>query len=272
LNSAFILAFCATSGVNESCTIRSYIARAAPSGGHGRFVGNGADVVNLSQDVDVLIVSDIRLYRQGLAEMLARDGRLGAVSTASSIPAAKDALKAGRTYVVLLDMGMPESLDAVRTIATSGHLAKVVALGISETRHDVVGCAEAGARGYVCRESSLEELIEAVRSAADGELRCPPGIAAALMDSVAKLAARMIDPKAQLTSRELEIAELLDQGLANREIAGRLHIAVATVKVHVHNILDKLGTRRRAEAAAKLRRCGLLQLPRVPALQDYERI
>jgi two-component system, NarL family, nitrate/nitrite response regulator NarL len=214
--------------------------------------------------VDVVIVSDVRLYRQGLAEMLARDGRLRVVAGAPSIRSALAELASGKACVVLLDMGMPESTEAIRHIATSGQPVKVVALGISETRHDVVSCAEAGARGYVCRESSLEELVAAVLSAAEGELHCPPGIAAALMDSVAKLAARMVghDQKAQLTCRELEIAELLDEGLANREIANRLHIAVATVKVHVHNILEKLGTRRRGEATAKLRRSGLLQLPR----------
>jgi two-component system, NarL family, nitrate/nitrite response regulator NarL len=214
--------------------------------------------------VDVLIVSDIRLYRDGLAEMLARDGRLGSVGTAASISATLEHLENGEACVVLFDMGMPESLTAVRAIATLGQFVKVVALGISETRSDVVNCAEAGVRGYVCRESSLEDLVAAVQSAVDGELYCPPRIAAALMDSVARLAARVTgDDEVHLTYRELEVARLLEQGLGNSEIARRLHIAVATVKVHVHHILDKLGTCRRGEAAAKLRRFGLLQPQRV---------
>lgn len=214
--------------------------------------------------VDVLIVSDIRLYREGLAEMLARDGRLRLVGSAKSIEAALGHLQNGEVDVVLLDMGMPESLAAVRAIAVSGRSVKVVALGISETRADVVSCAEAGVRGYVCRESSLEDLVAAVQCAVGGELHCPPRIAAALMDSVARLASRaIVDDEVQLTDRELEVAELLDQGMGNREIARRLHIAVATVKVHVHHILEKLGTCRRGEAAAKLRRVGLLQSQRL---------
>ncbi len=225
-----------------------------------------------SRMVDILIVSDIRLYREGLAEMLARDGRLRLAGTAASIGSALALLAGGAVGVVLLDMAMPESLAAVRLIVSSGGSVKplkplkVVALGISETRGDVVSCAEAGVRGYVCRESSLEDLVAAVRCAVAGELYCPPRIAAALMDSVGRLAARVAgDDGVQLTGRELEIAAMLDLGLGNREIGQRLHISVATVKVHVHHILEKLGTGRRGEAAAKLRRFGLLQPQRLPA-------
>jgi DNA-binding NarL/FixJ family response regulator len=218
--------------------------------------------------VNVLIVSDIRLYRDGLAEMLSRDGRLRLAGTAESISTALCQVATRDVGVVLLDMGMPESLTAVRAFAASGRPVKVVALGISETRGDVVSCAEAGVRGYVCRESSLEDLVTAVRCTMDGELHCPPRIAAALMDSVARLSARAtMDDGVQLTDRELEIAELLDQGLGNREIAHRLHITVATVKVHVHHILEKLGTGRRGEAAAKLRRVGLLHQQRLRSVQ-----
>jgi two-component system nitrate/nitrite response regulator NarL len=214
--------------------------------------------------VNILIVSDIRLYRDGLAEMLSRDGRLRLAGTAESIGTALCLLATREVGVVLLDMGMPESLAGVRTFAASSQPVKVVALGISETRGDVVSCAEAGVRGYVCRESSLEDLVTAVRCTMDGELHCPPRIAAALMDSVARLSAKAtMDDGVQLTDRELEIAELLDQGLGNREIAHRLHITVATVKVHVHHILEKLGTGRRGEAAAKLRRVGLFQQQRL---------
>jgi len=213
---------------------------------------------------DVLILSDIRLYREGLAEMLIRDGRLRLAGTVESTGAALRHLENSEVDVVLLDMGMPESLEAVRAIVASGQWVKVVALGISETRGEVVSCAEAGVRGYVCRESSLEDLVAAVHGAVNGELRCPPRIAAALMDSVARLAAGVRgDDEVRLTGRELEIAELLDQGLGNREIALRLHITVATVKVHVHHILEKLGTCRRGEATAKLRRFGLLQRQRL---------
>jgi two-component system nitrate/nitrite response regulator NarL len=212
--------------------------------------------------VRVLVASDIRLYREGLAEMLENDGRLAVAATASSVDEVLRGVRAADIQVALVDMGIPEGLAGVKSIAQCRPGIKIVALGISETRSDVLSCAEAGVQGYVCRESSLEDLVEAVLSAVEGKLHCPPAIAAALMDGVAKLAARATTrQRVRLTRRELEVAELIDAGLANREIANRLHIAVPTVKVHVHNILDKLGVHQRGAAAAKLRRSGLLRLP-----------
>ncbi len=212
--------------------------------------------------VRVLLISDIRLYREGIAGLLANDDRLEVVATAASIDDALRALESSKLEVALLDMGMSEARVGVRAIADSDHDLKVVALGISETRSDVLSCAEAGVQGYVCRESSLQDLVEAVLGAVEDELRCPPRISAALMGDVARLAARTTArDRVRLTCRGLEIAELIDSGLGNREIADQLHIAISTVKVHVHNILDKLGVSHRGAAAAKLRRRGLLRLP-----------
>lgn len=210
--------------------------------------------------VRVVVVSDIRLYREGLAEMLGRDGRLAVAGTAATIDQALRRIESGSADAALIDMAMPEGVAGVRAVARASEEVKIVALGISETRSDVLSCAEAGVQGYVCRDSTLEELVEAVSSAVEGELRCPPAIAAALMDGVARLAAKAAArERVRLTGRELEVASLIDAGLANREIADRLHIAVPTVKVHVHNILDKLGVRHRGAAAAKLRRSGVLR-------------
>ncbi len=210
--------------------------------------------------IDLYLVSDVRLYRDALAETLHRDGRLRLRGAAGSIAELRAQLETGASCVVLLDMALPDSLEGVRSLAACGRAVKVVALGIAETRDEVVSCAEAGIRGFVCRHSSLEDLVAAVESADRGELHCSPRIAAALLESVARLAhpEAAADDEIHLTVRELEIAVLLEQGLGNREIAGSLHIAVATVKVHVHHILEKLGSCRRGEAAAKLRRSGLL--------------
>lgn len=230
-------------------------------------VCNDASVQGMGGEscIGVLVVSDIRLYREGLAQMLARDGRLEVVGTASSPDDGLRVSEASEPDVVLLDMGMQEGVANVRVFAESAHDTKIVALGISETRSDVLRCAEAGVQGYVCRENTLEDLVDAVTGAVEGQLRCTPKIAAALMSGVARLAARASSRESlKLTCRELEVAELIDAGLANREIADRLHIAIPTVKVHVHNILDKLEVRHRGEAAAKLRRCGLLRAPREP--------
>jgi len=107
----------------------------------------------------------------------------------------------------------------------------------------------------VPRDGTLADLRAVIESVARGEVVCSPRIAASLLRRIADLAAEREPPppELRLTSREIEIVELIDQGLSNKEIAQRLSIALPTVKNHVHSILDKLHVHRRAEAAARLR-------------------
>jgi DNA-binding NarL/FixJ family response regulator len=120
----------------------------------------------------------------------------------------------------------------------------------------VIACAEAGVSGFIARESSLEELMECVSSVANDDLLCSPRVAAILLQRVKALAAANgaathVPPP--LTLRQLEILQLVDAGLSNKEIADRLYLEVSTVKNHVHQILEKLQVRSRSEAAAALR-------------------
>ena len=207
----------------------------------------------------VFVVSNIRLYCEGLSEMLTRDGRLQVVGAEVQVPSDPRRIADAAADVVLLDMGVPRALDAIRSLARGPTKAKVVALGVSERSQPVMACAEAGVAHYVGRESSLEELVRAVEAAVRSEFDCSPKIAAALLGRVARLAERpAVDDEVYLTPRQLEVAELLDQGLTNQEIAQRLHIEVSTVKVHVHNIMDKLGVHHRGKAVARLHRAGVL--------------
>jgi DNA-binding NarL/FixJ family response regulator len=209
--------------------------------------------------IRVLLISDIRLYREGLAEMLARDGRLEVVGAEAGPAEAMDRLDQLGSVAVVLDVAIPEALTSVRTMAARCPAARVVALGVSGSRSDVIACAEAGAVGYVCRESSLDELVTVVEAATRGELHCSAEVAAGLMQRVAWLARRLVaDQEAHLTPRQMDIAELLNRGLTNQEISTRLHIDVSTVKTHVHHIFGKLGAHRRAEAIVKLRGRDLL--------------
>lgn len=210
----------------------------------------------------VYVVSNIRLYCEGLREMLVRDGRLEVVGAAAEAPSDPRRLAEAAADVVLLDMGVPDAIDVIRRLASGPSPAKVVAIGLSNRRSQrVVACAEAGIANYVCRDSSLEDLVQAVEGAVRGEFDCPPRVAAALAGRVARLARRQadaIDDELYLTPRQLEVARLLDRGLTNQEIASKLNIEVSTVKIHVHNIMDKLGVHRRGQAVAKLHRTGLL--------------
>jgi DNA-binding NarL/FixJ family response regulator len=205
--------------------------------------------------IRVLIVSDIRLYLEGLAVILGREDQIEVVETCDGLDTALAAAGRVSPHVVLLDMAMPDSLIVIREMKEFDLSIQVVALGVPEIEREVIACAEAGASGYVPRQASLSELILAVRCAVRGELRCSPKIAAGLLRRVRTLAAEP-SPEgdaSRLTAREMEIACLIDRGLTNKEIANRLCIEVSTVKNHVHNLLEKLNARRRGEAVARLR-------------------
>ncbi len=200
----------------------------------------------------VLVVAKVRLYREGLADLLARAG-FDVVGTSVDADEAVAELADVQPELVLLEVAGHNGVAEIRRLATVSD-ASIVAFGLSGSSNGVVACAEAGARGYVTRDQSGDELVEALESVARDEALCSPPIAAALMKRVAALAtAAPAEPEVPLTRRELEIATLVERGLSNKEIAQRLVIEVATVKSHVHNILEKLNASHRAGAAAWLR-------------------
>ena len=203
--------------------------------------------------ISVLILSDIRLYRDGLAEVLARRRSIAVVGSAAEREEGVGLAVELEPEVVLVDMAMPESLATVRELRAHVPGARVVALGVPEVEREVIDCAEAGVAGYVTRERSLADMVEAIQRAARGEALCSPAMTATLLRRVATLAAERAPEHAPLTARELEIVRLIDEGLSNKQIAQRLCIEIATVKNHVHHILEKLKVRRRSEAAARVR-------------------
>ncbi len=210
-----------------------------------------------SNTIRVLIVADIRLYRDGLAHILGEEPRLTVVGTAADPATALHLIAERAPDVALVDMVMPQSVAAVRGIAATAPRVKVVALGVRETEQDLIACAEAGVAGYVARAATVEDLVAALESVGRGELLCTAQTAAALLRRVAALAAGgggLPHPFAMLTPREREIGALLEAGLSNKDIAVRLGIEVATVKNHVHNVLEKLQVHRRGQAAARLQR------------------
>lgn len=205
--------------------------------------------------IRVVIVAESRLFREGLALALEHQGRLHVSRSEATVEDALQALPVLQPDAVLLDMAIPDALGAVRRIVDGHPPSRVVALGVADTERDVIACAEAGAAGYVFRDASVEAVTAATHSAVHGELHCSAKVAGSLLRRVAHLAAaREGDERMALTRREHEVLQLVDDGLSNKEIAVRLTIEVATVKNHVHNILEKLGVRRRGEAAARLRR------------------
>jgi len=200
----------------------------------------------------VLVAASVRLYREGVAAILGRHERIELVGTASSRDETVEKIRVLAPDVVVVDTAMPGSLEAVRTIVAAAPDTRVVAIAVPESEREVIARAEAGVAGYVTRDASIQELVQVVESAARDEAICSPRIAASLLRRVAALAAEQAPALAvrRLTSREREVVRLIDEGLSNKQIAGRLCIEPATVKNHVHNILEKLHVRRRSEVAA----------------------
>ena len=212
----------------------------------------GHGPVPADSPISVVIVVDVCLYREGLASTLARTGGISVVGTAEDVERAGALIEAARPSVVLLDLATDPDGALVRRIVERLPQTRIVALGIREVEDDVLLCARAGMTGYVPRDGSISELVSAVESAARGELRCSPKIAASLFHRVARMSEEQeraaLSP---LTPREQEILTLIDAGLSNKQISRRLSIEVPTVKNHVHNLLQKLKTSRRDLAAAR---------------------
>jgi DNA-binding NarL/FixJ family response regulator len=205
--------------------------------------------------IRIVVVAEIRLYREGLAEMLRGEQGLEVVGTAAGADEAVRILRTVAPDIVLLDMGIPDNAWLVRALVAAVPGTRVVALAVPEIEREVLACAEAGVAGYVTRDASIEDVVAAVQSAARGEVLASPRMVATLFERVATLALERSPQtiESRLTARELEILDLIDRGLSNKEIARLLTIELSTVKNHVHNILDKLNVSRRSEAAARRR-------------------
>ena len=200
----------------------------------------------------VLVLGEVRLYREGLAALLRTEtcAEVVAASCHDGALAAHD----DRTHAVVVDGTHGRGLDAARQVITAAPSAKVLVVGTPNDEAEVLAFAEAGVDGFVEPDAGIGELAASLESAGRGEARCSPRITGILLRRLSvvgrprELAARLPD----LTRREREIVELIADGLSNKEIARRLFIEVATVKNHVHNILEKLQVSRRTEAAAQL--------------------
>jgi two-component system, NarL family, nitrate/nitrite response regulator NarL len=198
------------------------------------------------------VVVETSFYREGLAAALAQADGLSVVGQARDRVGGVSLTRQARPDVVLLDVGLPRRAEAVAAMTSAAPAARIVALCVDDAATEVLPLAEAGVAGYVTRDQSLDELLDVVRSVARDEMPCSPGVAAALMRRLAARAAA--EPgrgdDTGLTPREREVLELIRDGKSNQEIAGELVIEVSTVKNHVHNILEKLRVKDRAQAAA----------------------
>jgi DNA-binding NarL/FixJ family response regulator len=199
----------------------------------------------------VLIVAEVRLYREGLAGSLSVCSQLDGVGTCANRTDACERARQLRPDVVLVDMATRESLELIRDLRAEVLPCRVLAFAVDEIAADVLECAEAGAAGYVTADASIDDLATAIERIARAELVCSPRIAAQLFGRISERSDRSPFESKPLTSRERQVLDCICDGQSNKEIAQKLNIAEPTVKNHVHHLLEKLAVTTRAQAAAR---------------------
>jgi DNA-binding NarL/FixJ family response regulator len=205
--------------------------------------------------ISVFVVSDVRFYREGLCRVLASTDQIHVLGAVGGTDESLLRIAELRPDVVLVDTAMPAGAWVARRFADALPDTKIVALDVPPAEEDLIVLVEAGVLGYVTREQSLDEVVAAILSVVREEMVCSARTRTLVAKRVRALAAELRPPhvQARLTARELEILHLIARGLSNKEIGRELRIERATVKNHVHNILDKLQVRTRMAAVAEMR-------------------
>jgi len=203
----------------------------------------------MSETISVLVVDDHPLFRQGVVHTLGSVPDLTVVGEATS---GEEALKLARELlpdVVLLDISMPgwNGLVTAERISTACPASAIVMLTVSEDKDKLLAAFKAGARAYVLKGVSPQELASVIRSSARGDVYVSPSLAVEMLVSLTR--GHAPDSLQELTSREREILRLIGKGLTNREIGAQIFLSEKTIKHHVTNILQKLQVRSRVEAA-----------------------
>jgi NarL family two-component system response regulator LiaR len=208
--------------------------------------------------IRVLVVDDHPLMRQAICTAIAIEADIEVAGEArNGVEAVSQAL-ALRPDVIVMDLLMPikDGVQAIAEIRAADPNARILALTSSLDPDKIVATLEAGAQGYLFKDTQREELLRAIRDVSQGLAFLPPPVAH-------KLISRMRDPGTTtgvetLTQREMEVLRLIGKGLSNKEIARALVLSEATARVHVHNILGKLGFEHRGQLIAYAIREGLV--------------
>ena len=205
--------------------------------------------------IRILLVDDHTVVRKGLRTFLSFDSELEVVGEAADGAEALTRASELKPDVVVMDLLMPGMDGIAATAAIRRALPEIEVLALTSVLEDasVVGAVRAGAIGYLLKDTQAEALCQAIKAAVEGQVQLTPQAAARLMQVVS--APESPQP---LTERETEVLRLLAQGQANKQIARSLSIAEKTVKVHVSNILGKLGVQSRTQATLYAIRTGLV--------------
>ena len=201
----------------------------------------------------VLVVDDHTLVRTGVVNIISHETDLRVVAEASNGMEAVDAFAKHHPDVTLLDLRMPvmEGVEAVRQIRALDPNAKVIVLTTYDTDEDITRALKAGAKAYVLKDITADDLIACIHDVLNGKTYLAPAAAAKLAEGVSRV---------QVTPRELSALRLMADGKSNKEIANTLGISERTVKTHLGHLFEKLGVTSRTEALKVATRRGLVRM------------
>lgn len=209
--------------------------------------------MNQATAIQVLIVDDHAIVQQGLAFIINKQADMKVVGKAKDGLEAINLFRQIQPDITLMDLRMPEidGVEAITTICAEFNTARIIVLTTYDSDEDIYRGLRAGAKGYLLKDCKPDDLRTAIRTVYNGQQYIPPNVGA-------KLAQRMSHP--ELTDRELEILQLITQGMSNLEIGTALHITENTVKSNVNRILSKLGAKDRTQATIIALKRGIANL------------
>ena len=211
--------------------------------------------------IRVFLLHEMRLMCNVLASAIEDEPDIEIVGSATTLEEAIEVLKQNDNIdVILTSSQLPDqgSIRLIQFVQEVNSSIDIIVIGLAEVKENVLHYVEAGASGYVSKDSSIDDMVSAIRMAQQGKAEVPPTIVAAMIERLSEYAQIFADlemgvvESSGLTQRELEVLELLGQNMTNNEIADQLVIEVGTVKNHVHSILNKLNVSSRSEAATYL--------------------
>jgi len=210
----------------------------------------------------VVLVDDQTLVRRGIRSLLELSGDIGIVAEAADGEEALAVIRRERPDAVLLDVRMPRrsGVEVLQELQRTGELPPTILLTTFDDDEALIEGVKAGARGYLLKDVSLEQLTEGIRTVAAGGTLIRPAVTERVLRGLehVRLEFESLSPPDRLTRRELEILRLMAGGYSNREIADALGTAEGTVKNHASNILSKLGVRDRTRAVLKALELGYI--------------
>ena len=215
----------------------------------------------MTESIKILIVDDHPIVRQGLASVLEQETDLTVVGQAGTGVEALTKARELSPDIILMDLQMPEmnGVEAISRIMEEGLDTGIIILTTFDTDDHIFSGIEAGARGYLLKDSPPEDVVKAIRTVFQGDSLIQPRVVSRLLHRLGQLS-HPLAPESALSQREAEVLRLIATGAANKEIASQLNIGQSTVKTHIVRIFGKLRANGRTEAVSEAVKKGIIKL------------